>query len=795
MRYENVELLSPAGSFEGFTAVLEAGADAVYLGGELFGARAYAKNFSREEILRAVDLAHLYGARVYLTVNTLLKNRELEETLCDYLAPFYAEGLDAVIVQDFGVLSVIRRNFPGLPVHASTQMTVTGPEGMKLLGQLGVTRVVPARELSLEQIRRMHEECPLEIETFIHGALCYSCSGLCLLSSLIGGRSGNRGRCAQPCRLPWQTQADGYCREADEIREAKQRSSGSGSCSRKPGTGAVSHPGQGDRKRHMRQEKREEDLPRLLSMKDLVTLDILPRILDAGVVSLKIEGRMKQPEYQAGVTRIYRHYLDMLLMNGPEGYRVDPGDRRRLLELFSRGGSCEGYYSGKKGPWMIAVHDARKTTAASAPILPAAGTETLKIPLAGQVAVRQGEPVRLEARTIPPTEFLPYPVLSRRLPGLSVTAEGETAEKATGRALDRQTVRRQLEKLGNTPFEWKELSIDLEEGTFVSLRSFNEIRRQALAGLEERIIGTGRREADLSLPAENLSSMERNEPKRVSPAGSRPPLYASCETSEQAAVVLAHPAVTGIILSPPVLDELREEVFLSGKECYLSLPYVVTEPLTESVKDQIRDWMHKGLKGFLVRSLESLAQLRSLGLEKYCILDHCLYTWNREAVRFFRNMGVSLLTVPLELNGAELAKRDNSDSQMVVYGRQPAMISVQCVGKNTGRCEKRGGIVTIKDRMNRTFPVQLCCSHWKQGTTEGAASCYNIIYNSLPCSLLADRDKVLALGTDSLRLAFTVEGGRQTREVLDAFAEVYLHDGDASLSICTTHGHFRRGAE
>ena len=242
MKREEIELLAPAGSYEGFEAAIGAGADAVYVGGAAFGARAYAKNFGEEELLRAIDTAHIHGRKLYLTVNTLLKNRELSEQLYDYLLPYYKEGLDAVIVQDMGVFKMIREMFPGMHLHASTQMTVTGPEGMKFLEEQGASRVVTARELSLEEIRRMHETSPIEIESFVHGALCYSYSGQCLMSSILGGRSGNRGRCAQPCRLPYQT---ALC------------------C--------------GENGRRSEKRKAQELCP--LSLKDISTIEILPQIL------------------------------------------------------------------------------------------------------------------------------------------------------------------------------------------------------------------------------------------------------------------------------------------------------------------------------------------------------------------------------------------------------------------------------------------------------------------------------------------------------------------------------------
>ena len=318
------ELLAPAGSYEGFEAAIGAGADAVYVGGAAFGARAYAKNFGEEELLRAIDTAHIHGRKLYLTVNTLLKNRELSEQLYDYLLPYYKEGLDAVIVQDMGVFKMIREMFPGMHLHASTQMTVTGPEGMKFLEEQGASRVVTARELSLEEIRRMHETSPIEIESFIHGALCYSYSGQCLMSSILGGRSGNRGRCAQPCRLPYQT---ALC------------------C--------------GENGRRSEKRKAQELCP--LSLKDISTIEILPQILEAGVTSLKIEGRMKQPGYTAGVTSVYRKYLDLLFEKGAENYRVAEEDKRYLLDLFNRGGSCTGYYQMQNGPSMMAFSNEKKT--------------------------------------------------------------------------------------------------------------------------------------------------------------------------------------------------------------------------------------------------------------------------------------------------------------------------------------------------------------------------------------------------------------------------------------------------
>ena len=316
---KQVEILAPAGSMDSLKAAVAAGADAVYTGGMMFGARAYANNLSEDELLEAIDFVHLHGKKLYLTVNTLLKEQELEEKLYAYLHPYYRQGLDAVIVQDIGVLRFIRKTFPDLPVHASTQMTITGVDGAKLLEKEGVTRVVTARELGIEEVRKIAEETDLEIESFVHGALCYCYSGQCLFSSFLGGRSGNRGQCAQPCRLLYQAEGD-------------------------------------DKSRY------------LLSLKDICTLDLIPEMVEAGIDSFKIEGRMKKPEYVAAVAHLYRKYTDLyleLLERAPEGtdpevfakqkFRVEEADRSVLLDLYNRGGFHTGYYHTQNGREMVSL--------------------------------------------------------------------------------------------------------------------------------------------------------------------------------------------------------------------------------------------------------------------------------------------------------------------------------------------------------------------------------------------------------------------------------------------------------
>ena len=489
MNPNNIELLAPAGSYEGFEAALGAGADAVYVGGAMFGARAYAQNFNEEELLRAIDVAHIHGKKLYLTVNTLLKNRELKEELVSYLEPYYNAGLDAVIVQDMGVFSLLKKEFPKLHLHASTQLTVTGPEGMKFLADQGATRVVAARELSLQELSRMHEACPIEIEAFVHGALCYSYSGQCLMSSLLGGRSGNRGRCAQPCRLPYQ------------VKNFRAKEYGKG-----------------------------EFCP--LCLKDICTIEILPEIIEAGVTSLKIEGRMKQPAYTAGVTGMYRKYLDFLFEKGPANYHVTEKDKKYLLDLFNRGGSCTGYYQMGNGPQMMAFTNEKKTGEVFLE------TKQLKEKITGELHLVPGSPVLLH-----------------------VSCQGEDAYECVGEVqyaksqpVTEERVRQQMDKLGNTSFIWEKLEIYMENSVFVPMKILNEARHQALEDLKEKLLQKYRR----NVGDERVKRIAEETPAKISAIAACDnvprkkeeyiPVYVSCESEEASEVLCQKDGIQGIYL-------------------------------------------------------------------------------------------------------------------------------------------------------------------------------------------------------------------------------------------------------
>ena len=456
---KKVEILAPAGSFDSMKAAVAAGADAVYMGGSRFGARAYAENPDETGMLEAINYVHLHGRQLYMTVNTLVKEDEMDD-LYDYLLPYYQAGLDAVIVQDMGVFSYIREHFPDLPVHASTQMTITGPEGAALMTRMGAVRIVTARELSLEEIRRIYQETGVEIESFVHGALCYCYSGQCLFSSLIGGRSGNRGRCAQTCRLPFDV-----LRRLDENNpnENKKQKKENG----------VLNPG---------------DSKYVLSLKDLCTLDILPDILEAGVYSLKIEGRMKSPRYTAGVVRLYRKYVDLYLKNGRKGYRVDPKDRKELLDLFDRGGQTLGYYTEHNGRDMVVCHEKpafRQENRELYQYLDKTYVEAeVKEPVQGFARVCEGEPLQLTLQYEDPLTGE-----SRMAGGI-----GAVVQTAVKQPMSKERIEKQLGKTGNTPYYFENLDVETGGSPFVPVQELNELRRSAFEQLTEEILRPYRRE-------------------------------------------------------------------------------------------------------------------------------------------------------------------------------------------------------------------------------------------------------------------------------------------------------------
>lgn len=748
---KKVEILAPAGSFDSMKAAVAAGADAVYMGGARFGARAYADNPDEKGVLEAIDYVHLHGCRLYMTVNTLVKEGELSD-LYEYLLPYYRQGLDAAIVQDMGVFSFLREYFPDLPVHASTQMTITGAEGAAQMMQMGASRIVTARELSLEEIRRIYRETGAEIESFVHGALCYCYSGQCLFSSLIGGRSGNRGRCAQTCRLPFEVMRQ----NAPFYREKESFGRGAGILNRR-------------------------DEKYVLSLKDLCTLDILPDILEAGVYSLKIEGRMKSPRYTAGVVRLYRKYVDRYLEYGRKGYRVEEADRRELLDLFDRGGQTDGYYLRQNGRDMVVMKEKpsfRPENRELYQYLDQTYVEAeKKEAITGLARVKEGTPLFLTVK------------YKDRLLGRECAAsvEGAAPLPAKNQPMTADRIEKQLKKTGNTPFYIEKIETEMEGRPFVPVQELNELRRRALEALLEEIYRPFRREAAEAEFAE-ISRKTQEEPNFQKP----PRLVVSLERPDCLKTVLSCQEVFAVYLDSGEFGaeqwaDAVSDCHSASKECWLILPHIFRERARKYFLEKRLLLEAAGFDGFVIRSWEEISMVREWFPDLPVLMDFGMYTMNRRAEEWIRRMAPELsmdFTLPVELNSRELSERGCAGNEMLVYGSLPVMVSAQCVKKTVESCTKRPEVLCLRDRKGKNFPVRNHCRF-----------CYNTIYNSSPLSLLGERKRVLELGPSALRLAFTGEDSRETARILGGFVDAFLLGRETELSGDFTKGHFRRGVE
>ena len=760
------ELLAPAGSYESMTAAIAAGADAVYIGGSRFGARAYAENPDEDLLKRAIDYAHVKKRRLYLTVNTLLKDAELEE-LYDYLNPYYREGLDAVIVQDLGVLRYIRDVFPGLDIHASTQMGITGAYGARFLKELGATRIVTARELSLEEIRGIHESTDIEIESFIHGALCFCYSGQCLLSSMIGGRSGNRGRCAQPCRLPYDLYENG--------------------------------------KRLNKKEKQY-----LLSPKDICTLELLPQLIESGVYSMKIEGRMKRPEYAAGVVRIYRRYLDRYLEEPQKKFQVSREDRQELLDLYSRGGFSDGYYRRHNGTTMMSPGQSNYCT----------DNEKLLQEIKRQYLDRD-YPEKINGKLI--LSKRKPAILSLSYDGHTVTAEGMQPQKALSRPLTTADLEKQMRKTGGSGFVLEQLDIDAEEDVFLPMQALNELRRNAIAALKEDILACSRRPDGVyrrpASPAEDgtypktASLVEdgtyqktaslaedgtyRRPASLVEDGRNAGAMHMSASAEDLALVetLCAVPEIDAIYLDCGAFS--GREDFLAdsqkwieichaaGKKCFYIMPWIFRAQALAYYRGRQAQNTLALYDGLLIRNQEEYAFLREHAYPKELAADWNLYTWNREARLFWKERRLARDTAPVELNRRELARRGLEGSELIVYGYQPLMVSAQCQKKNSSGCTKRPSLLYLKDRKQKYFAVKNVCPF-----------CYNVLYNSAPLELSGNAEDIRRLHPAGIRLQFTAEDARTAGEIAQIYVRAFFRGEQADRAYKEfTRGHFERGVE
>lgn len=705
MRNKDFELLAPAGNLEIFKGVIESGADAVYVGGSMFGARAYANNFTEEELLEAIDFAHLRGVKVYLTVNTLIKNSEFSK-LYDYLLVYYKRGLDAVIVQDIGVVKAIHEYFPSMEIHTSTQMTVTGADGVRFLSQFGVTRVVMAREVSLAEMKRIHEEIGMELEAFVHGALCYSYSGQCLFSSILGGRSGNRGRCAQPCRLPYTVEG-----KKDEY---------------------------------------------ILSLKDMCGIKALDKLHDAGVYSLKIEGRMKQLEYACGVVKYYRSYID-------SKKPVSDADYDRIKALGNRCGFTDRYYFDHNGSDMVTYVKPNFVSNAAEP-----SPEKRKLSIEGELVLREGEPGSLTVKR----------------GDVTYKASIEPVSAALKAPLDKKAAIDRINKTGDTDFEFSHIKAQIGENVFVPNGALNKLRRDAISGLCDKLLKkyyrNDARYADMSgltaLP-EHVVKSDAAHDEAINDYTT----ICSCMTRAQLDTLISYECFDVFYLDFDMYDRKNliqqfaddvQSLTKRNKKVYLMLPAIFRADSSDYFVTIAKELDNVSFEGFVVKNYEELYLTENLFTGKKVILDHNMYTFNDVSKSAFFEHGVSGDTVPLELNSKEIMHRNNIGSQMIVYGYYPLMTTANCVHKNTKGCDKKQKLIYLKDRYNKSFAV---CNNCKE--------CYNTIYNSLPTMLTKNISKLKEAGIRSFRYSFTIETPKQIKAVMDDKVAEY------------TNGHYKRGVE
>ena len=661
------ELLSPAGSREAFEAAIEGGADAIYIGGASFNARINAKNFAADELADAVRLAHAYGVKVYQTINIMTLDREMSELERTVIESAEA-GIDAFIVSDLGAAARIRRILPDMPLHASTQMSIHNAAGARLLENYGFSRVVPARELSREDIATLVKNNPLEVEIFIHGAMCVSHSGQCLFSSLVGGRSGNRGLCAQPCRLPYSAS---NCKGCDK------------------------YP---------------------LSLKDMSLAGHVREIIDSGVASLKIEGRMKSPEYVRGVTSIWRRLLD-------EGRDATKADIDALAALFSRGGFSDGYYERKIDRKMLGVRSDEDKQASRE--VDKFNKITRKIPLDIKATVVDGEPMILELASC----------------GKSVTVSGDVAQRAINAPLDEGAVTRSLSKLGDSVFKLGNINVELGNQVMVPVSQMNALRRAGVEALTGMLAQSPKYKVGKSAPIKPLGKrLDRN--------------VARFSSKDQ------------------ITDKAREhfdicllplDKFAEGGEKFDG--FVMPPVIFDSEMNRAEGLLEKA-KAFepryaVISNLGQIELVKKHFASINMIADFRFNVGNDETVAFFEELGFESVVASAELTLPQIRDLGGSVGA-IVYGRIPLMTLEKCVIKelygDKNACEvcASGGAEMI-DRRGFVFPVVREYPH------------RNIVLNSLPTSM-SDRQGELERARISDRhFIFTVESADEVNEVINDF--------------------------
>ncbi|MBR1572683.1 MAG: U32 family peptidase [Lachnospiraceae bacterium] len=734
---KELEILAPAGNLEIFKNNIDAGADAIYFGGEKFGARAYADNFSFEDAELGLKYAHLRGRKAYLTVNTLLKNVEIERELYDYIKTYYELGLDAVIVQDFGVFNFIKEAFPEISLHASTQMTIANKYGADYLQKCGADRIVTAREMSLDEIRDISQKTSVEIETFVHGALCYGYSGQCLMSSLIGGRSGNRGRCAQPCRLPYSLLDSDF------------------------------------KKINTRGEY-------LLSPKDLCGINHIAEMDEAGIYSLKIEGRMKKAGYAGGVVSMYRKYVDAYISGDLS--QLSKADEQKLYSLGNRSGFTDSYFFRHNDSKMMASENSSfENTAKPEVILES------KVTLNGTITAKIGDEIKFQISYVSPDNG----------EEVSVCVEGDIVQEAVNKALTKEQILEKAQKTGNTDFIFENINIHMDDNIFMPISRINDLRRRALEEVEKSILQSTRNEIknsqdDVIQSIYVIEDKDCNRPENIAYVRDHQQMDAVMKSGVIDAIICDFNMVVygdrKLLSSEEIVDNitrLKNAVKASDKELVIALP-IVYRKRNESQMDIIVDSALQQDLWVLASSYDEIAFLEEKAFDKEkIILDSRLYTFSNIALKSFESKGYCNFTAPVELNKSELAHRINKNSYLCVYGRICMMVTANCQVNNSKGCTHIPELNYLQDRYKMRFPVRNVCG-----------PCYNEIYNSKIYNIMSEAGAIENMGFGGLRLDFTIESYSETKKVLQEFENVFYKNKASNLSgDIYTKGHWKRGVE
>lgn len=782
-----IELLAPGGSMESLYAAVLSGCDAIYMGGSKFSARAYANNFDDEKLKEAVDYCHIYNVKVYIAVNTLIKESEFKEAI-DYVKFLYEVGVDAIIIQDLGLFYAVKKLFPDFELHASTQMTIHNGEAASFLKELGFKRIVLSRELSLKEIEYISKELGIETEIFIHGALCVSYSGQCLMSSIIGGRSGNRGRCAQPCRLPY-TLID---KVSKETREGY-----------------------------------------LLSPKDICTFEDVKKIIESGTFSLKIEGRMKKPEYVAGVVSSYKKAINAYYENN---YDIDiKSEYSKLAQLFNREGFSKAYMFGNIGKDMMAYNFPKNTGVYLGKV-----EKDLTVKLEEDIHIKDGvrideggftvSGIRIgksevqygskgEKVILKPTRYkvgdLLYKTsdveLSKELSniyensygkkflidakvefvvdrpikivtnfkGNNFIVEGDLVQKAIKRPLDKESILKNLQKLGDTPFEFNNIEFDAFEEGFIPVSSINLVRRNLIDKILNFIKESYRRDDKLKLTVNDIKKQPQKSkiPELLVVVSSLQQLKAAIDSG------IENIAVDFFFKGSQMKIE---EVKNSGKfNLYLKIPNIIKEEF-----ENICEFINRNLDiitGIVTGNLGIISRFKD---KTSLIGDYKLNVFNSYSGEFY-NQYLDGASISVELNNKEInsvVKNTNIPSQVMVYGKYELMVSEYCViGSTFGgkslcsncaiNCTK--GNYILRDRKGEDFKVltdKYCRSH---------------IFNNVPVNLIPNMKELRKNNVKSFRVDFIDEDYNKTKEILDIIkTEEFL--GNYTTF---TRGHYKRGVE